>query len=78
MHIALSEVVLFPKIWKSYNYKAIHFSVACDVRFPYAVPAEISLQPQSNLLSSKVQHWQLIDIPKPISSYCPSLNLYPI
>jgi len=36
---------------------------------------------QSN--SSKVQYWQLIDIPRPISSYCfykdicPSPNLYP-
>ena len=50
MHIALSEVVVFPKIWKSYIIKAIHFSVTCYVRFPHAVPAEISLQPQSNLL----------------------------
>ena len=35
---------------KASLYKAIHFSVTCDVRFPHAVPAEISLQPQSNLL----------------------------
>ena len=33
------------------SYSDSLYSVTCDVRFPHAVPPEISLQPQSNLIS---------------------------
>ena len=43
----------------------------------------MNTRPGLSLTQSKVQYWQLIGIPRPISSYCfykdicPSPNLYP-